>query len=82
MIAPPDNSALGAAIKTHFANQHIQIWAGQWLISATGTTQQISDLLGIGAGVSGSGIVFSVVTYWGRANPNVWEWMKSQQESK
>jgi len=82
VIAPTDNSKLGPVIETQFANKQIQVWAGQWLISTEGTTQQISETLGINGGINGSGIVLSIVSYWGRANPGIWEWLKSQQESK
>lgn len=29
---------------------------------------------------SGPAIVFSISSYWGRANPNVWEWLKVNWE--
>lgn len=82
ILAPPDNSKLGPAIETRFANNFYRVWNGQWIISEVGTAREISDKLGISDGSNGPGVVLAITTYWGNANTDLWEWMKSRLESK
>ena len=67
---------LQTAIKEKYPNDHYELHSNQWLVSAGETAQEISDKLGITAAT----IVFSVSSYWGRSNPNVWEWLKVKWE--
>ena len=67
---------LASAVLTKFPNAFIQIAPGQWLVSEKGkTAQQISDQLGLSDGSIGSGIVFAISGYYGRAPNNIWEWI-------
>jgi hypothetical protein len=67
---------LASAVLTKFPNAFIQIAPGQWLVSAKGkTAQEISDQLGLTDGTIGSGIVFAISGYYGRAANNIWEWI-------
>jgi hypothetical protein len=67
---------LASVILEKFQNAFMQIAPGQWLVSAKATTaQQISDQLGITDGTNGSGIVFAISGYYGRAPNNIWEWI-------
>jgi hypothetical protein len=82
VTAPATNAKIGPAIEAHFPDQHIQAWQGHWFISAQGTAKEIATKLDIPEGGVGTAIVVSVTNYWGRANPDVWEWVKSRQENK
>ena len=49
---------------------------GVWLAAFDGTTQQLSEKLGIRDGVSGAGLVTPISNYSGRASADLWEWLK------
>lgn len=52
-----------------------------WLVSGQGTAQDVSNKLGISpGGVNGSGLVVEAASYYGRANPAVWTWIKNYWE--
>ena len=51
-----------------------------WLISATGTAQSISEKLGVTSGENGGALVLEMASYFGRANPNIWSWIRSSLE--
>jgi hypothetical protein len=80
--APPTNNSIGPIIEARFRGSFIQAWQGQWFVSTTGTTKEISDKLNVGDPTVGTVIIVAVANYWGRANPEVWEWLKSRLESK
>ena len=64
------------AVKTNFAEDHLQISPQEWLIAASGSTaKDISDKLGITDGSNGSAIIFVTAGYYGRAPNNIWEWI-------
>jgi hypothetical protein len=81
VTAPSSNEKVEPAIKAQFPGQYIQAWPGHWFISVQGTAKEIATKLD-GDGSVGTVIVVSVANYWGRANPDVWEWIKSRSESK
>jgi hypothetical protein len=79
---PNNNAPLPAAIAAAYPNKWHALDAGTgWLISATGTPQEISEKLGITSGKNGSGVVVEMASYFGRANPNTWTWIKTNWES-
>jgi hypothetical protein len=80
--APSSNMKIGPAIAGLFPNDHLQAWQGQWFVSASGTAHEIAMKLNVAEGAVGTVIVLSVSNYWGRANPEVWEWLKSKLEKK
>lgn len=53
---------------------------GCWLVSASGTAQDISTQIGLTEGAVGSAIVLEVSSYYGRANPAIWSWIKTNWE--
>jgi hypothetical protein len=79
IITQPGSAAsLEAAIDVAYPNAKYAIDGGHgWLISATGTPQEISNKLGITDGSNGAAIVLEIAAYHGRANPNIWSWIKS-----
>lgn len=83
IISPvPSNPRLQAMIKQHYPNNHYELYSNQWLVSGGVTAQELSEKLGIDKTTdeSGSAIVFSISSYWGKANPNIWEWLKVHWE--
>jgi hypothetical protein len=78
-IVPVPNPALSARIKAAFPDSYFQVSACHWLIVASGTTaREVAEKLGITDGSTGSGIVYSVSSYWGRADPQIWEWIAAK----
>jgi hypothetical protein len=47
-----------------------------WLVTYEGTTRSLAEELGIRSGDSGSGLVFPIANYAGRAASELWEWLK------
>lgn len=84
VLSPTENPKLIAAIKEKFPDNNYQITSTQWIVSAKGTAQQISDTLGINAkeNPTGLALIFAIAGYWGLANTDLWEWMKVKTEEK
>ena len=76
ILGHDENPKLEAALAVHFPDNFLKIGAGQWLVAGKGTSVDVSNVLGISDGSSGSAIVVSVASYYGRAASNIWEWMK------
>lgn len=75
--------ALEAAIQQQFADSSYELGNGTWLVAGPGTANDISDKLGITPeAVSGTGIIIEAASYYGRANPAVWTWIKENWERK
>ncbi len=76
----PSNPGLQAAIKEKYPNDHYELYPNQWLVRGEKTSPEIAEELGITKEIPDTAIVFSVSSYWGRTNPNVWEWLKVKWE--
>jgi hypothetical protein len=77
-----NSDKLGAAIAEAYPNDNYLLDGGHgWLVSAKGTPKQVSDALKITDGVSGAAVIVEVASYFGRANPNIWNWIKEKWES-
>lgn len=76
------NTKLSKAIKSQFSDDYLMVATGQWLISANGTAQSISDKLGLhkGTGIN-STLVFATSSYYGLHNSDTWDWIKNKLES-
>jgi hypothetical protein len=80
---PHENRAkLPAAINAAFpnANYTLDSNAGYLVSATTITAQMVSDRVGLTDGTNGAGIVVEVAAYYGRANPNIWTWIKNNWE--
>jgi len=84
VTAPLSNTKIAPAIDAAFPGQNIKAWQGHWFVSASGTAKETADKIEANAegGTVGTIIVVSLINYWGRANPEVWEWLKSRLENK
>ena len=71
-----DRDKLAVEMQRQFPDDHLSLNTGEWLVSAALTAKEVTDRLKIASGESGSGIVFAMSTYYGRSDPNIWEWIK------
>jgi len=80
---PNANSAkLAGAVEAQFKDYNYPIDGGHgWLVAAKKTTKDVCDVLGVTDGSNGAALVFEVASYFGRANPNVWSWIKLHWET-
>jgi hypothetical protein len=67
---------LDASISDKFQNLSFKLASGEWFVSYDGTSRQLSDFIGITVPPNAPAIVLNFSGYWGRANPDVWEWLK------
>jgi len=87
ILLPHPQPTLAAKIVSEFGADALPVNETQWLVSANGTTQEITKRLGIfdpenqTATPTGSAIVFATSSYFGRAPTNVWEWLKVKLEA-
>jgi hypothetical protein len=49
--------------------------ADTWLVAYEGTTKSLAEKLGIRSGEVGTGVVFPISNYSGRASSDTWEWL-------
>lgn len=70
---------LEAKVDEHFAEtSKFFLRDGAWLVDYDGTTQLLSEKLGIRAGDTEPGVVFLIANYSGRAAPDIWEWLSKR----
>ena len=74
---PGQADNVGDAIRMHFASLHYDLGSDAWLVSSPSTAQELSEKLGITSGISGSAVIVEVASYYGRANPAIWSWIKA-----
>ena len=81
IIPTRDLPSLDDKIQKKFGDTSYRLPLGEWLVAYQGTSQQLFDELDIlGDKDSGSAIVLAISSYWGRTNPQVWEWFKQYSE--
>lgn len=73
---------LPEAVKNAFPEaSYMALDGGGWLVAGPGTAQDISGRIGISDGHVGSAIVIEAASYYGRANPAIWSWIKNNWEA-
>lgn len=78
----PNGAKLGSIIADQFSDANYPMDGEHgWLVSANLTAKALSDTLGITDGSNGSALVLEVASYFGRANPNIWSWIKLHWET-
>jgi hypothetical protein len=77
-----DPSRLKDKLQDVFPNDYFEIQEDEFLVSASGTTKEVSDRLGITSSPSPttSAIVFSMASYFGRASTEIWDWIRTKAE--
>jgi hypothetical protein len=82
IIAASESSKVGAALENQFQGNYLQVGATDYLVAASpniaATAKDLSDKLGITDGTNGSALVLNVAGYYGRAIPNIWEWIAAK----
>jgi hypothetical protein len=79
----PGGDKLPATIAKEFPDANYVISQGVWLVAGSGTAQDTTLKLGIvPATDAGSAVVIEAASYYGRANPAIWSWIKSNWEAK
>jgi hypothetical protein len=87
ILLPAPAPAIVNAIKNAYPNDNLPINETQWLVSATGTAIDVSAKLGVydprnpGAAPIGNAVIFATNGYFGRAQTNIWEWIKAKLEA-
>jgi hypothetical protein len=81
LIGTKPAARLAEVLGEKFSDRHLSVAPNVWLVAANGSVREISDELEVTTGASGSVIIFQVSAYWGRADPNIWTWIKENWES-
>ncbi|MCH8166923.1 MAG: hypothetical protein IIC03_03215 [Proteobacteria bacterium] len=76
--AGTDVEKLGKAIASAYPDDIYDLGDGAWLVSDTATAKDISDNIGITDGKIGSAVIIETASYFGRANPAIWSWIKAK----
>jgi hypothetical protein len=84
-IIPQPNTntpKLAGVLAASFVNEIISLEDNKgWLVSTKGTAQELSAKLGVTSGENGAAIILEIASYFGRANPNIWSWIKTKMEA-
>jgi len=79
LIALNQAPSVQAAVQRVYPDDFLKVSEDVWLISAKGTSKDISDALNITEGLGGtSGMVFASAGYFGRAAPSYSEWVANK----
>jgi hypothetical protein len=74
-------------IKNSFVNDHLELTDTQYLISTVGTVQEVVAKLGIydpknpTTPPTGTAVVFSTSSYFGRGQTSLWDWLRTKLEA-
>jgi len=83
VIAQPGQNAekLPGALTDAFP-LNLSIGPGVWLVAGATTAQEVSSRIGITPDLAaGPGMVLEVASYFGRANPAYWSWIRTNWEA-
>ena len=72
-----DLAKLPAALDACFPNAAYKLDENAWLVPFKGSAEDLSDKLGVTTGANGGAVILEVASYFGRANPNIWAWIKA-----
>lgn len=86
ILMPSPQPAVVDAIKTNFQNDFLEVSPTQWLVSARGTVNEVSNKIGVTSAdpshtPKGVAIIFATSSYFGRGPQTVWDWIKIKLES-
>jgi hypothetical protein len=83
ILGVANGEKIGSALAQKYPNDYLSLSPTQWLLVAPGTAKEVCDSLGISDGSLGSSaVVVSFTSYFGRANPQIWEWVASRLGAK
>lgn len=84
VVPTGDQAGIKKALIDHKSGGHldfIDLPKNGFFVSFSGTSQELSDIIGISDGSSGLGVVAGISSYYGRAPTNIWDWVKSRMEA-
>jgi hypothetical protein len=82
VIGTENPAAIKTAVVAQYGANHYEFSPTSWFVSDAGTTKEVSDKLGITAGVGGvQGAVLKINAYSGRAAATGWTWLQTKGES-
>jgi len=86
VFAVKDRTRVQKALDEHYENQYRAVEDGAYLLATKDeTTREVATKIGLGDELEGrevtSGIVVPVTSYWGRGDPNMWEWLAVRRRS-
>jgi hypothetical protein len=74
---------LAPAVAAVYAGANYPLGNGVWLVPTSGTAEEVSNKLGITPEATvGAAVVIEVASYFGRANPAIWSWIKANWEAR
>lgn len=80
--AGSSGGGLETAVRQHFDHANYPLDGDRgWLVAGRATAKEVSDTLGITDGATDPALVVEVASYFGRANPNIWTWIKNNWET-
>lgn len=88
ILLPAPNPALSDAILEAFKDECLSLSDTQWIVSSTGTIQEVTARAGIynvkhpDNPTIGNAVVFATTSYFGRAPVTTWDWIRSKLEAK
>jgi len=75
-------AAMEVAMARAFPGNHLRVDSAEWVVSAVGTPKDVSDKLGVTPGTeTGTAMIFSMGSYYGRATTEIWDWIKAKAET-
>lgn len=78
VVAKSNSAAAKAVIEAMPDGSYYEFKSDTWFVQMEGTTQEVAKSLGFISGESGSGVVVPVANYSGRADADMWEWLKAR----
>ena len=73
---------LDGVLAATFPGQHYKLAHNAWLVAAAATATDVSNRIGMSDPGGRVGIVTEVGGYFGRANPEIWTWIKTNWEGR
>lgn len=75
-----ETTTLGEAIHEAYPDNVYDLGEGTWLVSDSSTAMAVSEKIKVTGGESGSAVIIEAASYFGRANPAIWSWIKANWE--
>ena len=68
---------ISVRIAAEFKGRYFSINTNHWLVSSSLTAQGVSDAVGITDGAVGTGVVYGILSFFGRESPDLWQWLQA-----
>jgi hypothetical protein len=82
VIATVNPAALKTAVVTQYGANHYEFSPTVWFVPDVGTTEQVSNKLGLAGGKIGAqGVVLRFTGFSGYAGANAWTWLQSNSDA-